>query len=132
MAYAIAVAVNGVLLFGANVRPGRDAVPFLTSGTDQVLGLINLCLLAGLGANMLNLTLDRPGIRAVGDLATSAAGLAAVIRLLRVFPFAFPSSGFDWALLARILLGVGIAGLSTCVLAAILSVCRHSGDHSRG
>ena len=41
---------------------------------------------------------------------TTCAGLAALVRLWPVFPFDFTGTTFDWALTARIVLVVGLAG----------------------
>ena len=63
-------------------------------------------------------------MRAAGDLLTTAIGLAGMIRLLQVFPFAFPAGGFDWALLVRVLLILGAVGTGIAVLVAISTLIR--------
>jgi len=46
------VVVNAALLFVLNGQPGWQALPFLTSATSQVLGLVNLSLAVGLAVNL--------------------------------------------------------------------------------
>jgi hypothetical protein len=54
---------------------------------------------------------------------TSAFGVAVMLRVLQVFPFAF-HSGFDWALVARVVLVVGIVGAAVGVIVAVVSLLR--------
>ena len=63
--YVAAVVVNAALLFVLNVQPGWQALPFLTSATDHVLGLVNLSLAAGLAANLVYLAHDPPWVKSL-------------------------------------------------------------------
>jgi hypothetical protein len=122
--HAFAVAVNAALLVAVNVWPGWRVLPFLTEDFVQVLPLVNLGFAAGIAVNLVYLAVDRRVVRASGDIVTTAIGLAAMIRLVQVFPFAFPGPGFDWALVVRALLVLGIAGTSIALLVAAVSVVR--------
>ena len=95
--YLVAVVVNAALLFVLNGQPGWQAVPFLTSATSQVLGLVNLSL---------------------------AAGLAVAIRLWHVFPFAFHGSWAWCATAVRVLLIIGIAGCGISIVVQAVSLGR--------
>lgn len=108
--YALAAAINGVLLYLINAEPGWDAVPFLTADTRSVLPLVNFCLVASVVVNLLFLGYDAPRFTALGNLATTLAGLVLLARILAVFPFDFSDYSFDWALVVRVLLIVGIIG----------------------
>lgn len=108
--YAVAGLVNGLLLWLANVEPGWRAVPFLSAGFDDVLPLVNASLVAGLLADVVYLAADPPRLRAAGDVVVTAVGLAALIALWRTFPFAFFTSSFDWAVLVRLVLALGVVG----------------------
>jgi hypothetical protein len=57
--YVGAIVVGAALLFVPNGGPGWQAMPFLTSDTSQVLGLVNLSLAAGSATHPL--TGDQPG-----------------------------------------------------------------------
>jgi hypothetical protein len=74
--YLIAVVVNAALLFVLNGQPGWQDVPFLTSATSQVLGLVNLSLAVGLAVNLVYLAYDPPWLKSLGDLLTAGIGLA--------------------------------------------------------
>jgi hypothetical protein len=93
------------LLVILNGSPGWQAIPFLTSDTTQVLWLVNLCLAAGIAANLVYLAYDPPWLKSLGDLATTGIGLATAIRIWQVFPFDL-SSG--WSTAVRTLLVVQI------------------------
>ena len=133
--YALAIAFGGALLVVLNGWPGWQAIPFLTSATTQVLGLINLCLAAGIAANAVYLAYDQPWIKAPGDLITTAIGLVTAIRIWQVFPFSL-SSG--WSAAVRVLLVIGIAGSCLALVVQIVSLARlaagrrsHRGHHLR-
>ncbi|RYV50619.1 hypothetical protein [Pengzhenrongella frigida] len=122
--YLVSVLVNAVLLYAANVWPGWDAVPFLTSDMTLVIGLVNASIIVNLVANLVYLVRDPRWLRALGDLLTVSVGLAAMAAMWQVFPFDFSGSSFDWTLVARILLGVGIGGSIIGIVVAIVAFVR--------
>jgi len=107
--YAIAVAVNLLMLYLINVRPGWAAVPFLTDDTVEVLYLVNLSLIVSASVNVLYLGYDTRWFVALGGLATTGVGVVVLARIWQVFPFAF-SPGTDWAVVVRVLLVLAIVG----------------------
>lgn len=122
--YTVGALVNVAMLYAVNVWPGWDAVPFLTGDTRQVIGWVNASILAGIVANIGYILWDPRWLKAIGDVATGAVGLIAMVRMWQVFPFDFGSSGFDWALLARVALIVGIVGTTIAVVAALARFVR--------
>lgn len=128
--YAVAAAVHIAMLWAVNVWPGWEAVPFLTGETTQVLGIVNASIAVGLAAQLLLLATDPPRLKALSDLVTTAVGVAALVALWRVFPFAFADGGFDWALLVRWVLGVGIAGSVIGIVVALVDLVRGSDSRS--
>lgn len=122
--YFIAVLVNAAMLYAVNAWPGWEAVPFLTGDTPQVTGAVNASIIVNLVANVLYLLHDPLWLKALGDILTTAVGMFAMVRIWQVFPFDFSSSSFDWALLTRILLGVGIVGSAIGIIAAFVSLVK--------
>jgi hypothetical protein len=122
--YVVAAALNGLVLYLVNRRPGWDAVPFLTSETEQVLGLVNASIIAGLVANLVYLLADPPRLRSFGDLVTTAIGLAAMVQIWQVFPFSFDEEGFPWDTVFRWLIGVGIVGSAIGIVVALVTLVR--------
>jgi hypothetical protein len=135
--YLVAIAVTTAMLIILNAAPGWQAIPFLTSGTSQVLGLVNLSLAAGLAVNLVYLCYDPPSLKSLGDLITSAIGLAVAIRVWQVFPFTFHGSAAWCATALRLLLIFAIGGSAINVLIQAASLgqwmTRHAahGGHPR-
>jgi hypothetical protein len=106
----MSILINAALLYAINEWPTWHAVPFLTSSTPQVLGLVNASLIVGLVVNVVYLAVNSPPIWALGQLAVLAVGLAATLRVWDVFPFDFTGSSFDWVLVVRVVLVIAIVG----------------------
>lgn len=127
LGYTIAVGVNALLFYLVNVSPGWHAVPFLTSATTQVLPWVNATMIAGVVANVLYVGFDPRWFRALGDIVTTAIGIAGMVRVWQVFPFDFGGSSVGWASVARALLGVGIAGSAIAIVVALVTFIRTLG-----
>ena len=107
--YVVVVVIDALVLYAIHAWPGWDAVPFLTADTELVLPIVTASLVAGIVANLAFVVADPPRFKAFGDLVTTAIALAATVRVWQVFPFDF-GEGFDWALVARVFLVLGIVG----------------------
>jgi hypothetical protein len=107
--YVVAVAVNALLLHLLNRNPGWQAVPFLTDAMSRAIGAVNLSITAGLVANLVYVVWDPTWLKALGDLATTCAGVLAMLRLWQVWPFAFPA-GSPWDVLVHLALALGLVG----------------------
>jgi hypothetical protein len=123
--------VNAAMLWGINIWPGWQVLPFLTSDMTRVLGIINASLTAGIVANVVFVVIRHRGIMALGNLVVLGIGLAAVLRLWEVFPFDFGGSWPGWPVVVRVLLGLGIAGSIIGALVEIVTLFRSAGG-SRG
>jgi hypothetical protein len=53
---------------------------------------------------------------------TTVVGIVAMVAMWRVFPFDFGEASFDWALLFRWVLGVGIAGSAIGIVVNVVSL----------
>jgi hypothetical protein len=123
--YVTGAAVNGVLLFLTNVEPGWRSLPFLTEEFTRVLGLVNLSILAGLVANLLYALYDRRWFRDLGGVLTTGVGVAAMVQLLRVFPFAFSDTSLDWDTIVRWLLVLGVAASVIALIVQFVTLVWH-------
>ena len=119
--------VNAAMLWGINIWPGWQVLPFLTSDMIRVLGIINASLTAGIVANLVFVVIRNRGIMALGNLVVLGIGLAAVLRLWEVFPFDFGDSWSGWPVVVRVLLGLGIAGSIIGALVEIVALFRPPG-----
>ncbi|HSP53414.1 MAG TPA: hypothetical protein VLO00_11015, partial [Cryobacterium sp.] len=124
LGYAIALGINALLLSAVNVWPGWQAVPFLTAETREVVDLVNLSLIAGMITNGVYIFIDRPAVKALGDLITLGIGLAVLLALWQVFPFDFDDSAFDWTLLIRIVLGLAMFGTAIGIVVQVIVLFR--------
>jgi hypothetical protein len=118
------IIVNGALLYAANVWPGWWSVPFLTPSTTRVMDAVNAAWIAGLVANAVYLLVGSPAIRALGEMVVLVFGLLATLRVWDVFPFDFGGGSFDWALLVRIVLVVGVVGAVIGLIAQLVAFVR--------
>ena len=125
--YLLGALVNLALLYLIHVRPGGQAVPFLTEDTVQVLGLVDASILVGLAANVVYLARDDTWVRALGDLLTTGVGLAALARIWTVYPFDLPDTDLPWDLLTRTVLFFAVAGSVVGMLVALVRLVRAVG-----
>ncbi|MET0520917.1 MAG: hypothetical protein ABW156_02945 [Jiangellaceae bacterium] len=105
--YAIAAAVNVVILYLLNGSPGWAALPFLTGEMTQVLPLVNVALAVGVAVNVIQALYDPVWLVAAGSAITTGIGLAVIIRIWQVFPF---DLGSGWSIVFRVLLVVALVG----------------------
>ena len=120
--YVGGAVVNVVLLVLVNAWPGWEAVPFLTDRTPLVLGLVNASLVTGIVVNLVLAVWHPPRLKALGDLAVGAVGIAAMVRIWQVFPF--DVAGTAWETVARVLLVVGLIGSGIAMLVALVRLVR--------
>ena len=128
--YLVGIVVSAALLFILNGQPGWQALPFLTSDTSQVIGLVNLSLAVSLAVNVVYLFYDPPWLKSLGDLIPSGIGLAVAIRIWQVFPFTFQGSAAWWSTAVRILLILVVAGSATSVVVQAVSLARRATHHT--
>ena len=128
--YVVAVLINAVLLYAANVWPGWEAVPFLTADTVLVMGLVNASIIVNLAANTAYLINDAPWFNAIGAVLTSAVGFVAAARIWKVFPFDFDGSAVDWTRLVRIVLALAMVGSAIAAIVGVVSVVKSATTRS--
>ena len=128
--YLVGIVISAALLFILNGQPGWQALPFLTSDTSEVIGLVNLSLAVGLAVNVVYLFSDPPWVKSLGDLITAGIGLAVAIRVWQVFPFAFHGSAAWWSTAVRILLVLVIVGSAISIVVQAVSLARRATHHT--
>lgn len=119
--YAASIVVNAIVLWLVNGWPGWEAVPFLTPSTVLVVGAVNASIIARIVADAVNLVLDLPRVRALGDIVSIGFGLAALVRIWQVFPLDVTGG---WEVFARVLLVVAIVGSGIGILEALTRLVR--------
>jgi hypothetical protein len=121
--YVVAAVINAVLLWLIHVSPRWDAVPFLTADFRTVLWLIDLSLVVTIALNVLYLIRDPRWLTAAGAVVTTAIGLAAAVRMLRVFPFDLGGSGL-WPVVFRVALWLAVVGSIIGLIVNLVALVR--------
>lgn len=102
--------INALLLWGINVWPGWQIVPFLTADMTRVLDLINASLIAGIIVNLVCAVIHSRALLSLGNIVVMGIGVAAMLRMWQVFPFDFGTSWSGWPVVVRVFLVLGIVG----------------------
>lgn len=119
--YVVAAALNVAFWVVIHVWPGWQEAPFLTSATEDVLPWVDAQIGASIVANAVWLLVDPRWLRALGEALTAAVGVAAVARVLTVFPFSFDDDGVPWEQWVRVALVVALVGTAIGVLANVVA-----------
>ena len=118
LGYGVGALVNVGLLYAVNIWPGWEVVPFLTAEMASVLGLVNLSIVSNLAANAVYLVDDAAWLKALGSIFTTTIGMITLVRIWQLFPFDFGNTSFDWQLVTRIILVIGILCSDIAIIAA--------------
>jgi hypothetical protein len=119
--FAIAIVVNGVMLWVAHQLLDWQWPGFLTDDFERVLWLLSASFVAGMVVNAALMVRNRGRFRAFADLVTASFGIAVGVRTWTVFPFDFSGYATDWSWLART---VVIAGIIATSIAALVNLVR--------
>ena len=123
--YAIAVAVNVVLLLLTVVWPGWQAVPFLTPATAEVIPLVVVSLIVGMAVNIVNLLTDSRALRSVGEIIESAVTIAFALQGLEGVPVRLRSADVRLARrIVRLVIALTMLGCVIAILVHIVSLVR--------
>jgi hypothetical protein len=115
--YIVAIVVDSIVLVIVNQILNWDILPFLTQDFKEMLPIQNISLAAIIIFNAAYLFYDPKWFTSLLGMVTNALGVAVVMRYMSVFPFDFSAySGFNWTVLARVMLIIGIVG---CIIGII-------------
>jgi hypothetical protein len=122
--YIVAAAITAAIWFVINVWPGWQDLSFLTDQTTEVLWLVNVSLVVSVAVNLIYAVYDPVWLKALGDLVTTSIGLAVLVRAWQVFPFDFSDYSIDWAVIARVVLVIGIVGSCIGIVVQLVTLMR--------
>jgi len=128
--YVFSIAINAALLFGINVWPGWDVLPFLTGDFSTLVGLVNASILVSIAVQVVYLFRDAKPVKQLGDIASMVLPIIIGIRMWQVFPFDFGAQTFDWELLFRIAIAAGIVGMAIAIVVNLVSLFTDSPSRS--
>jgi len=114
--YVFDLLVNLVLLWVANNLLDWN-IPFLTASFEAVLAVLNISILANIIGSLLLIVHDGHWFRGFIKLIENSIGFVFILTAYIIFPFDFSIySGFDFEILAKILLILGMVGNGIAVI----------------
>ena len=125
--YALSVAINVVLIYLLNEWPGWQSLNFVTGDADLVVPVINASMVIVIVANGLYLIADPRWLRAIGEAVTAAVSFIAITVVLEVFSFDFSGLYFDWEMLVRVMLVLGLVGSAVSIIANVVTLTQEVG-----
>ncbi len=120
--YGVAALINLVLVWVTHQLLDWEWPGFLTPDFDRVLPIVTASLLVSVAANAWFSWSDSGWRKPAGDLATSAIGFVAAVRVWQVFPFDFTGYEHDWSWLVRGVLILAVAGTAIGTAAAVVKL----------
>jgi hypothetical protein len=115
--YIAAIAANAIILIIVNEVLNWGILPFLTQDFKQVIPIQNISLAATIVFNAAFLFYDPDWFTSLLKMVLNGVGVAVVLRYMSVFPFDFSAySGFNWTVLARVMLVIGLVGCSIAII----------------
>ncbi len=123
--YGVAVAANVLLLVIVNNLEEWDVVSWLTDDFSKVVGIISFSLWATIVANAVFIAYDPKWFKAALQAVLNAISVVVMIRIYQVFPFDFDRYDFDWGMLVRIILIIGIVGTTVATVVEVGKVIRY-------
>lgn len=122
--YAIAVVVNLGLLFVVNNLLTWGWVPFLTDDFEQLLPIINLSLVVGVGANAAFVFYNAQWFRSAGQIVQNVVSLFVIVATLKIFPFDFSPYSINWTTITRLVLILIAVAIAIGTIAEIVKLIR--------
>ena len=130
--YVFAIIINAALLFGINIWPGWDILPFLSPDFATLVGLVNASICVSLAVQVIYLFNDSTPVKSLGDIAAMVLPIVIGFQMWQVFPFDFGDQTFDWELLFRVMIVLGIVGMGIAVVVNLVTAVRSMVSASRG
>lgn len=127
--YAIAVLVNLVMLVIAHNIYDWGWLPFLTADFAQLVPWISFGLVASIIANAVYQFNDTPMVKATGQFGVNLISVFVTYQIWQMFPFDFSAYEFNWEVLVKVLLVLGMVGAGIGMLAEATKLA--SGENTK-
>lgn len=122
--YGFAAVINLIVLWVMHNLLEWGWPSFLTDEFRDLLPLITVSLAATAIVNVVWLFYDQQWFKSVAQIALNGISLLVAVRTWQVFPFDFSAYEFDWAVVARIVIGIGIFGIVVATIAEVAKLAR--------
>lgn len=123
--YSIAIVINLAMLVAIQNLLGWGWLPFLTSEFAEAVPWISIVLVVSIVTNLIYQLDDSRAVKAVGQIMINTVSAFATYVVLRIFPFDFSDTLFDWTQVAQIVLILGIVGAG---VGAVVELIRFIAD----
>jgi len=120
--YGIAVVINVILLIFVQNILEWGWLRFLTEEFEQVIPWISFSLVISIVVNLIYQFDDTPTTKSIGNVVTNVISLFVTARILQVFPFDFSTYDFDWEIVVRVMLILGIIGTSIATIVELVKL----------
>lgn len=94
--YVAGASVNALLLVVLHAGPGWRRFDVLSERFGEVVGLLTVSLVLGLAIHLIQLAMDPPWLRKLGDAVTALLACIVLARVWAVFPFVFSLRWASW------------------------------------
>ncbi|MDJ0767595.1 MAG: hypothetical protein QNJ12_02335 [Ilumatobacter sp.] len=108
--YALAAAINGVMLWIAHQLLDWEWPGFLTSDYEELLPILTFSFVVSIVANVVYVWNDQWPVKHLGEMATALIGFVVAVRVWQVYPFDFTEYDVDWSWLVRTVLIIAMVG----------------------
>ena len=108
--YVIAIVINVAMLVLVQNLLEWGWPPFLTDEFAEVVPWISFSLIASIIANIIYQVDDSQIVKSVGQLVVNLISVWVTYTVLTVFPFDFSGYQFDYEIVTRVVLILGIVG----------------------
>jgi hypothetical protein len=122
--YGFAIGFNVLFLVVANNTFSLEIAPWLTDEFQEVLLIVNFWLGLGIFMNLVYMAYDEVRFKAATQAVLNIVSVAVIWRLLEVFPFDFSEYNFNWDLVVRGVLWLGLVGASIGVVVEVVRLAR--------
>jgi len=129
--YAVAILINLAMLIFVQYILDWGWLPFLTDEFAELIPWISLSLIAAIAASLVYQFNDTRTVKSTGQILVNLISLFVTYQVYQVFPFDFSGYSFDWEIVARILLIVGMVGAGIGVLAEAVNLASDESQRER-
>lgn len=129
--YVVAILIN--LAFWLVVVNALEwgVFPWLTDDFSTVVPWIGSTLAATAALNLVYMFKDTQPLRSLGQIVINLIAIVATSQVFRVFPFDFSPYGFDWEVLARLVLVLAMVGAGIGVIAETVKLASAEAQQER-
>ncbi len=126
--YLVAIIVHVFILWVVNSVLDWGWPSWLTPEFDDLLVYMNASIIATIVIHLVWIAYDPAILKHLGELITNGFSFVAALRTWTIFPFDFSPYSFDWGVVVRILIAVGLFGIVVSTIVETTKLVRSLAD----